>query len=344
MKSKLILIFILLVSKIYAVVDLEDKIQDFVLTTKKIDIPGYPHALNPSIIRWKGDLLLSFRIIPDLKKKYNSEIGVVWLNDNFEVCSEPQILTLKPHDASPDVPSRAEDARLVEVNGSLYMVYDDNCHEKITRGGFRVHVAKLDVKNRVVARFVEPITSFEGERQDLREKSWVPFSYQNELLLSYSLTPHRVLRYLPGQRACETFSETLPLVNWKWGILRGGTPALKVDNRYLSFFHSSMNMSTVHSKGKETLHYFMGAYTFSSEPPFEMTGISPEPIVGKNFYHGEEYVPFWHPVQVVFPVGLLVENEIITVLYGRQDHEIWVVEFDKKGLLDSLIPVDSILK
>ena len=44
--------------------DLEKKPQDFVLETIKISVPDYPHAFNPSIIRWQGRLLMSFREIP----------------------------------------------------------------------------------------------------------------------------------------------------------------------------------------------------------------------------------------------------------------------------------------
>ncbi len=49
------------------VIDFEETSRDFVLETRKIEIPGYPHAFNPSIIRWKGELLLTFRYLPPIK-------------------------------------------------------------------------------------------------------------------------------------------------------------------------------------------------------------------------------------------------------------------------------------
>lgn len=50
---------------------------------------------------------------------------------------------------------------------------------------------------------------------------------------------------------------------WNYGELRGGTEAKLVGNQYLAFFHSQ---GTIHSRFSMT--YWMGAYTFSKEPPF----------------------------------------------------------------------------
>jgi len=39
-------------SPLHALIDLDSMAQDFVLETKKIEIPGYPCAFNPAIVRW----------------------------------------------------------------------------------------------------------------------------------------------------------------------------------------------------------------------------------------------------------------------------------------------------
>src|SRR3990172_2038802 len=44
-----------------SMIDLDLIDQDFILGTKKIEIPDHPFAFNPSIIRWQGHLLMSFR-------------------------------------------------------------------------------------------------------------------------------------------------------------------------------------------------------------------------------------------------------------------------------------------
>ena len=321
--------------------DLEKGAQSFVLETKRIEIPGFPYAFNPAIVRWQGRLLMSFRVIPERKQSFNSEIGLVWLNEEFDPISTPQLLSLREEDST--VPCRAEDARLIVVGEKLYIVYDDNEEEKISKGGFRIYVSELIYDSEhFIARNVEGLFHFEGESKERREKSWVPFNYHGNLLLAYSILPHRIFfPRLDGSGHCLTIEETRGDIQWDFGELRGGTPGILDGWEYLAFFHSTKKMATIHSNGKPTLHYFLGAYTFSSSPPFEITQISPEPIVGENFYHGIPYTPYWHPVQAIFPCGYISDENYIWIAYGRQDHECWIVKLEKNGLLQSLIPVRS---
>lgn len=101
---------------------------------------------------------------------------------------------------------------------------------------------------------------------------------------------------------CETIASTQGNIDWDWGILRGGSPALEVDGQYLAFFHSPKEMVTANSRGEKSLHYFMGAYTFSLEPPFAIEKMSLEPIIAKGFYKHTGFKPYWHPVRAIFPV------------------------------------------
>lgn len=325
-----------------AFLDLETgKVQDFVLDTKKITLDEYPQALNPSIVRWKDKFLMSFRVIPSHALKYTSYIGLVFLDSNFEPISKPQILQLRDLDSS--VPSRAEDARLIVVgNKNLYMIYDDNPYPIITRGGFRMYVAKLKWNgSEFTIRKKVCLSEFEGENSTIREKSWVPFDYKGKLFLAYSLTPHVIFQPNLATGTCTTIHKTMSTINWDFGMLRGGTPGYLLGNEYLSFFHSSQDMITVHSQEKKALHYFMGAYTYSSTPPFTITRASTEPIIGKGFYSGMSYKHYWKPVKVVFPCGYVFDEKYIWVLYGRDDYENWVVKLDRVGLLKSLIPVST---
>jgi len=317
--------------------DLESAAQNFVLETKKIEIPGYPHAFNPGIIRWQGRLLMSFRIIADSKQSFNTEIGLIFLDENFCPVGKPQLLNLR--DEYSISPCRAEDARLITLDDRLYMVYDDNIEFKISKGGFRIYVAEIYYDGEhFIADPIECLKSFENESRNVREKSWVPFEYQGNLLLAYSLLPHLIFYpRLDGTGICDTVASTESSISWRWGILRGGTPGLIEKEGYLAFFHSSIEMATVHSSGKKMAHYFIGAYLFSHQPPFAILKISPEPIIGKNFYKGTHYKPYWKPIRCVFPCGYISDDKHIWLTYGRDDHEAWVVKLDKKGLLQSLV-------
>lgn len=330
--------------------DLEEYVQDFILETKRIKIPGYPEAFNPSIIKWKGRWLMSFRVIefPEQVSSFcsatESELGLIWLDDEFNPVGKPQFIQLD-HAYKQRPYLLAEDARLVANEDKLYLIYSANKEAIITDAGFRMYVAELsDDGDCFFAVRNECLSCFEGENPCRREKNWVPFVYENELLLAYQLFPHKIFRpRLDGSECCDTIATSVPSHVWEWGELRGGTPALKLnDSYYLSFFHSCTFLSSVHSNNNCVPHYFIGAYLFSAEPPFEIKYISPEPIIGKNFYHGCKYKPYWHPVCVVFPCGLVIDKNEIWIVYGRQDHEIWMAKFDKCELLDSLIPVSTI--
>lgn len=332
---------------LYSSIDLDDLAQDFVLESKQIEIPGYPHAFNPSIIRWKGKLLLSFRVIPDPKFTFNSQLGMVWLDKDFQPLGKAQILDTQAEDPYQiaAIPSRSEDARLLMLNDKLYMVYSDNKDFAITRGGFRVYIAEIKHDNGMfTAHNVECIKKYPGANPQIREKNWVPFEYHGELMLAYSLEPHIIFRTLIGQGECEAMCASSGKIEWDFGDLRGGTPALRHGSEYLSIFHSALPMASVQSKEKSMPHYFMGAYTFSAEPPFEITGISAAPIVGKGFYSGKEYQRYWGSVKAIFPCGYIFDDKFIWIAYGKQDHEICIAKLDKNALLKSLVPVVNIAK
>jgi predicted GH43/DUF377 family glycosyl hydrolase len=335
-----VVLFLVFISPLQASLDLEENVQDFVLETIQIKIPGYKFAYNPSITRFEGSLLLSFRDTPNAKSRFESQIGVVWLDDNFTPITPPQILDVRK--GSP-IPSRAEDARLINVGDRLYMVYDDNRDAIITKGGYRVCMTELHYNGESFClQNTECLKTFEGESSQKREKSWVPFNFQGQLLLAYSLDPHLIFKPILGTESCETFAMSKTTPSWNWGELRGGTPALIVEDKYLAFFHSSKVMASVQSNGEPMLHYFIGAYTFMSEPPFSISQISPVPIIAKGFYSGKSYEYYWKPIRAVFPCGYIHDENYIWIAYGRHDHEIWIVKLDKKKLLNSLKPIANL--
>jgi predicted GH43/DUF377 family glycosyl hydrolase len=338
-----------------APIDLEEEmLSDFVLETKKIDIPCFPDAFNPSIIRWKGAFLMSFRTggcqqasgdesflmsfrIRDPLTASTNQIGLIFLNAQFEPVSAPQILNVA-YD-NPAFAFRQQDPRLLTIKDRIYMVYSNMIEGAGVPEIRRMFVVELYFDGRTFfAGRPVCLSQFEGESEQRWQKNWVPFHYEDTLLLAYSLTPHRIFLPHLGTGECATVASTRGDVEWAWGVLRGGTPALLDGGEYLAFFHSSIDMPSVQSEGKEMTHYFMGAYTFSAHPPFALTRVSARPIVGKNFYNGPAHTT-WKPLRVVFPCGFISDEERVWVVYGRQDHEVWVATFDKKRLLESLKPV-----
>lgn len=321
-----------------ALVNFEETSQDFVLETRRIQIPGYDTAFNPSIISCNGQILMCFRT-RDPITKMTHQIGFVWLDEKFNLISDPHLLEID-HE-NPYHPPYFQDPRLIESGGKIYIVYNNviGSYELEIR---RMFIAELNYHNgRFSLGHARPLTRFDGAGNQPREKNWVPFDYHGNLMLSYSLLPHKVLLPLAKKTICKTVATTDSDITWNFGQLRGGTPAILEGHEYLAFFHSSKDMRSAHSPVDKISHYFIGAYTFAPHPPFNITKISPNPIVGKDFYHGNTYKT-WKPLRVVFPGGFISSENYIWIAYGKQDHEIWIVKLDKKGLFNSLIPVTTL--
>lgn len=323
--------------KLPATFDLNSMKSDCIIETKQIIIPEYPTAFNPSITRWNGKLLLIYRI-REPNEKVIDKFGLSWLDENFDPVGSPYILERRNQNL--EGTSWAQDPRLVVIHNKLFIIYNNTLRIDgvDTR---RMIVAELhyDGKNFFTDTYAR-VLNFEGNTAKLLQKNWSPFEYNNRLFLSYSVDPHRVEVPIDNCEASQTVSKCEMKINYSWGEIRGGTPALFDGDRYLAFFHSSKDISTVQSGGKKILHYFMGAYTFSDNPPFKVLTVSPEPIVHPSFYDGPMHKT-WKPLRCVFPCGILIDGAYVWVTYGKQDHESWVVKFDKQKLLESLVETED---
>ena len=313
----------------------------YVLDNKQIKMPEFPDAFNPSIVKWQGKTLMSFRI-RDPNTASTDQIGFVWLTDDFKLAGTPSILERFNESLSKYfyMPSFAQDPRLITLNDELYIIYSNilPTHSGQAVRRMVVGTVKFD-GSRFTVDDPHPLLSIDGFDLDKKEKNWVPFIFEDNLLLAYSISPHRVVHPLYMENTCVNFSLCQNSVQWDWGVIRGGTPAMKIGDRYLSFFHSLKGMQTVQSDKEMMTHYFMGAYTFEADPPFTIKSMSQKPIMAKTFYEGPMYVN-WKPLRAVYPMGFIMDDTFIWLSYGRQDHEIWVVKLDTKGLLNSLKAVD----
>lgn len=337
------------------VIDIESEmLSSFVQETRQIKIPGYPYAFNPSITPWKKGYLLCFRagkgscgevdpwgqlIMRDPKCTSSDTIGLVKLNQEFELEGEVHLLELPQFHEK----MKVQDPRFVQMKERTFLAYSDNVPSPIGMDGSKRRMVVIELSEEGGSFYTKNpklLVDFDGEDYSKREKNWVPFAYEESLLFSRYIAPHQVMIPLEEKEGCLQYSyyETNP--SWDWGEIRGGTQALKIsDEEYLSFFHSSTPLKSVQSKKKRMLHYFMGAYTFSSKPPFKINRISPSPIVGEKFYNGPAYRT-WKPLRVVFPGGMVIGEKAIWVVYGRQDHEVWICKLNREELLASLVEVN----
>ena len=307
---------------------------DFVISTKQLILEEFPNAFNPSIVKIESGYLLTFRYCPNRKQDNFSYIGIVKLNKNFKPISSPQLLDARFNNT--EIPSQCEDSRIFRLNNKLYIIFNDNPEVSLPTIKQRRDMFLSELQEKDGQFFLSPPLKLIHEHkydEVLWQKNWVPFEWNGNLLLSYSISPHDILIANLETGICSPYYTSSMNFSWKFGILRGGTPALLVDGKYLAFFHSAMMAESPVSKGKKMYHYYMGAYTFSAEPPFTILKMTPTPINGKKFYTKSKLEK-----KIIFPCGFVVSDNIIYVVYGKDDREIWIATINKKLLRKSMVP------
>lgn len=313
-------------------------LSDIVIATTQIKIKGYPNIFNPSLVKSKNGFLLTFRHCLAPANPGVSYIGIIKLDESLKPISKPQFLNTRNHGDKID--SHAEDARIFSCNGDPYIIFNDTTETNDLSGRYRreMFIAKVILDENKL-RITRPIRLYHPEKYKHidTQKNWVPFIWDGVLLLAYSLNPHEILYPNLATGECPVACRSSFYSPWRWGTWRGGTPAVLVDGEYLAFFHSSMMTRSEASNGVMMYHYYMGAYTFSAEPPFNVLSASIAPIVGRDFY-----TPSSREKRVVFPGGFAIFGSSIYVAYGKDDCEVWIAILDKSKLMKSLMPVEEL--
>jgi predicted GH43/DUF377 family glycosyl hydrolase len=304
--------------------------ENFIRKIHTVDLPFAPGAYNASLIAYEEGYLLAYRF--DIYKApvfYNLHaffqyVRLVKLDKEFKPIGTGSLYV--------ELGNRSYDPRLVQVGSSTYLTFtspkpedpNSNCSSRINLTKVHDHGTYFTFDHPV------PLTV---EFQYLWEKNWSPFNYQGTLCLSYSVNPHKVI--VPYENgSCDLICETTQPIQWDFGIIRGGTPALLVDEEYLAFFHSSL-----WSPSANRFIYSMGAYTFSAHPPFPLKRISSRPFAHPDFYSTPMNDLTY--AQVVFPAGIAVKDNTIFVSYGENDGAIKVMEIDRALLYQSLERISS---
>lgn len=312
------------------------------LTVRNITIPGYPNSYNPSIVQGTDGFHLAFRFdikLPKLPygRQFTSYIGMTALDKNFHPIGYPAIL-----DTSSEF---SEDPRCTYVGDKCYLIFNDCSSYSSTKDFRSMRVAQIDL-----SRYkLQTIHNLDLQMQPV-EKNWIPFAVQDsegaKLFLSYTINPHKILKLF---NPSDNKLESLPLhsMSWidnswekYWGQLRGGTPAILVEDEYLAFFHSRF----IDEKTK-IAWYVMGAYTFASSPPFQLKSISPYPILFQGIYQTTIRNTGSAHLRCIYPSGIVLakegDKEVVYVACGENDRAIKILTFDKKKLLNSLIPINK---
>lgn len=336
--------------------------------------------LNPSLAVWRGRCI-SITTKTPAAPPIRSIATIVPLDD---LCAKPMwnvdynMSVLQPNQ---DAFSFVEDHKYATLSGEdpRIIVMPDNRILNVLTGGYSSHgVPKLST---ALLHFNDLFHRPEFEkRYDLVKsgshpkeghKNWSPFVYNNTAYFIVHINPLHVVRCTEthendGVHIMSDISIALfANVTWDSGHLRGGTPAHLINkDEYMAVFHSTK----VIEAGRIT--FFMGAYTFSSHPPFHLIRISSVPIIHDKFYNGawfhKKYDYIVYPMGYIFQdisgskgIGKSGDNRIANELselislgssidscptninmllsFGYQDMESWIARINLCELLDTMV-------
>ncbi|MCY3975091.1 MAG: hypothetical protein OXF02_06095 [Simkaniaceae bacterium] len=307
-----------------------------VLDVKTVRLRGVPAPYNSSLIDDGENFLLFFRhdeLLGNSAHSLRSRIGVAELDANFDQTEKP----VEWVDLSSD---RNEDPRIFRAGRALHLLYNSSESPDEKTGLRHMRIARLD--EGYVRVDGEAPCRFDGQKT---EKNWTPFVVTRpsgeEIHIKYYLFPNQNLKItdpLTGSMEKTSFERGSPRPfspGWGWGILRGGTPALKVDDkRYLAFFHSRFRCAD------DSVWYVMGAYTFEVDPPYRITGISHYPILFKGIYSSPPLNTAPTHLRNMFPAGFVLGKkggrEVIWLSVGENDAATKILTLDKEKVLAGL--------
>lgn len=315
------------------------------------------NVFNPSIVSWRGRLLMACRIVVDHRQQRHfseNHILFAWLNhSSAPFYSNDTYEGITPHLSSLQRYLPGQDARLTVISNTRIVAtftasaVNGIFSGKYMRSGkaellFNPNNTQIELQNN---RSLVPIRYTVRNRH---EKNWTPFVYQGKMRWVVTIDPMFVVR--PGKlQATEGLgamrqhveivsNETASRIPWVYGAPRGGTNAIHLQGKYIAIFHSHYSVPD-----SPRYTYFMGAFTFSDEPPFRLLEVSRLPIVDLLLYSGPTFHKYRKKARsdyVIFPMSLFEgDAEYFMLSLGTQDRHGWLASINKQQLLDSLEPV-----
>ena len=330
-KTVLILIRFLLLFLPLLTVSAKESVKkkdSFIEDIFEIKIPGFEGAYNASMVEYDNGYLMAFRYdtytlpINRHLEDFRQHIGVIRLDKNFQPQGPVHMI----------LGDRTYDPRLLKIDDTIYIIFSSSGqtdpHSLISS-----HLNLCTIDYSEVGVTVSNRISLNVSFQQNWEKNWVPFNYKNMIYLEYTINPQVVIIPYLMDGSCKASSRNSQNIHWPYGIIRGGTPALPIEEDYLGFFHSSK----IDSKTNKYT-YYVGAYIFSNDPPFNLKKVSSEPFSHPNFY-STKHSPSTTS-RVIFPGGFVIRDDKIYLCYGENDAAIKVMVLDKSELYRSMKNVE----
>lgn len=272
-----------------------------------------PFGYNPSIIRYQGRLLLSYRWHEAGAKA--TRLRLAELSEAGDVSSDAPIQCSG---------SSCEDARLFLHRDGLWMSWVDANYpagsEAVMKYG-RLALGREPA--------IEETVQVDYAHNDYSrcQKNWIHFDHAGRLYCFYD--DHTLLRLEDGKVVEETAVEPPP---WAYGQIRGGTGPLPCDGKLLRFFHSCL-----HTEPEPCPRlYRVGALLLEPEPPFRVVAVSSQPILHgsglDSLTVAEKAACTDHRRNVVFPCGAVVHEDGWLLAVGANDCESLLLKVRREDL------------
>lgn len=272
-----------------------------------------PNGYNPTIVDAGDSMLMAYRYH---EETLATKLGVARVNNDGDILNAWE-LPIYGADSAED-PKWFMDGKLVCLSW-VQSKFPAELTAIVKHGAF---------SETFVSKIVQPRIG----KNDWTgvEKNWVFWGQDDSLLCLYQCVPtHKIFR-LEGTEAVETFETASPL--WPYGNIRGGTPPVEYEGKWLRFFHSQ------HSKEPEKQHhrYFIGAYLMEPKPPFTVLALSKKPILYASeiddFSPEQRAACFHFKPKVVFPGGVVVRDGYWLLSLGVNDCECVIAKIKPPAL------------
>lgn len=291
-----------------------------------IDVPWEREVrhFNPSIVQWRGELWLATRRAENNPPPFGMNTLVLWnLDQHKRVLNKRPIHYWRTHPKE-----QFEDPRLVVLSDDLFVSFTN-----FKVSNYRAHQVLSKIFNpasyySTIAHILYGKNGVGLNENVGHEKNWVWFDTPKGWAFVYDPWPHHVVITNGGEPA-QSFVSEPSACPWEFGQMRGGTPPVLVDGLYWTFFHSSCNDELV---GPLRRRYYMGAYAFLPNPPYDIHSMTIEPLLAGSEEDGGS-------LPCVFPGGAVWQNGKWLVVLGVNDYRSGWISIDHSQLKDRMLTI-----
>jgi hypothetical protein len=331
------------------ITEIPPSVADALIKERQVRINDLPYqhiALNPSMVKYHGQTIMIYR--RDLKPDWlalETKLAMVVLDDEFQPIQPSQLLDTRVFASAHHA---AEDPRLFVYRDELYVLFNQT-PDGSSYGIRRIYLGKIHVDYNRIEGFQFEIAGFSlvdvpgGNQPGRDEKNWVPLIGKDSIRIAYNANPPQVYRLSETMLDKLSRHEVISLEAelyaaegatqlWRYGEIRGGTPAVQNDDGdYLAFFHAYLYGNLRNNTYRR--NYFMGLYAFEGQAPYAVKAITKEPLLPPS-YTAPQYKDL-----IIFPGGFFIDGDVVHVTYGICDEAVYVADFDKHKLFALMTPV-----